>query len=279
MPLKSYKPTTPSLRHMTRDSFEKITKTKPEKRLVVSKNSKGGRNNQGKLTVRHRGGGHKRKYRLVDFSRTAKIGVPGKVSSIEYDPNRSAYIMLVTYRDGDKRYHLAPGDINVGDELITANKAKIKTGNRMMLKNIPLGYSIYNIELTPNKGGQTAKSAGSYGKVVSLEGPRAQVQMPSGEVRLVEKKCFATIGVVSNQEYSNITIGKAGRNRWLGKRPTVRGKAMNPVDHPHGGGEGGSPIGMKAPKTKWGQKALGRKTRRRQISDKYIVKSRHSNKK
>jgi len=279
MPLKSYKPTTPSLRHMTRDTFEKITKTKPEKSLVVSKKSSGGRNNQGKLTVRHRGGGHKRKYRLVDFNRVAKLGVPGKVNAIEYDPNRSAYLTLVFYADGDKRYHLAAGDIQVGDEILTAQKTKVKTGNRMMLKNIPVGYNIYNIELKPGKGGQTAKSAGSCGKVVSLDGPRAHVQMPSGEVRLVEKKCYATLGVVSNSEHQNITIGKAGRSRWMGKRPTVRGKAMNPVDHPHGGGEGGCPIGMKAPKTKWGKLALGKKTRKRKASDRLILKSRHKNKK
>jgi large subunit ribosomal protein L2 len=278
MPIRTYKPTTPSLRNMSRDTFEHITKTKPEKSLTVSKKSMAGRNNQGKLTVRHRGGGHKRKYRLVDFKRTDKLGIPATVKAVEYDPNRSAYIILVAYKDGEKRYHLAPHEIQVGDEIVCAKKAKIKTGNRMEVRNIPVGYPIFNIELQPNKGGQIVKSAGNSSKVVSLDGPKAQIELPSGEVRLVEKSCMATIGIVSNIDHSNIKIGKAGRKRWMGKKPQVRGKAMNPNDHPHGGGEGGSPIGMKHPKTPWGRPALGVKTRRRKYTNKFIVKSRHSKK-
>ena len=278
MPIRTYKPTTPSLRTMSRDTFEHITKTKPEKSLTVSKKSMAGRNNQGKLTVRHRGGGHKRKYRLVDFKRTDKLGIPATVKAVEYDPNRSAYIILVAYKDGEKRYHLAPHEIQVGDEIVCAKKAKIKTGNRMEVRNIPVGYPIFNIELQPNKGGQIVKSAGNSSKVVSLDGPKAQIELPSGEVRLVEKSCMATIGIVSNIDHSNIKIGKAGRKRWMGKKPQVRGKAMNPNDHPHGGGEGGSPIGMKHPKTPWGRPALGVKTRRRKYTNKFIVKSRHSKK-
>ncbi len=278
MPIRTYKPTTPSLRNMSRDTFEHITKTKPEKSLTVSKKSMAGRNNQGKLTVRHRGGGHKRKYRMIDFKRTDKLGVPATVKSVEYDPNRSSYIILVAYKDGEKRYHIAPNEIKVGDEILCAKKAKIKTGNRLEVKNIPVGYPIFNIEFQPNKGGQMVKSAGSSAKVVSLDGPKAQIELPSGEVRYVEKTCMATIGTVSNIDHSNIKIGKAGRKRWMGKRPQVRGKAMNPNDHPHGGGEGASPIGMKHPKTPWGRPALGVKTRRRKYTDKFIVKSRHSKK-
>jgi large subunit ribosomal protein L2 len=279
MALKSYKPTTPGRRQMTTDTFESITKSKPEKALTKATKSKAGRNNLGKLTVRHRGGGHKRKYRMIDFKRTQKLNIPGKVAAIEYDPNRTAYIMLVTYTDGDKRYHLAPDGIQVGDEILTAKKAKIKTGNRMEVRNIPVGYAIYNVELQPGRGGQTAKSAGSQAKVISLEGPKAQLELPSGEVRLIEKSCLASIGIVSNIDHSNMVIGKAGRKRWMGKRPEVRGKAMNPVDHPHGGGEGGTSIGMKNPKTPWGMPALGLKTRRRKYTNSLIVKSRRSKKK
>lgn len=279
MPTKSYKPTTPAVRHMTTDTFESITKTKPEKSLIKSKKSTGGRNNQGKLTVRHRGGGAKRKYRMVDFDRTDKLNVPGKVTAVEYDPNRSAYIMLATYVDGDKRYHLAPDGIEVGTEISTSKKGKIKKGNRMMIKNVPVGYAVYNLELQPGKGGQSVRSAGSSAKVVSLEGHRAQIEMPSGEIRLIDKTCYVTVGTVSNVDHSNIKIGKAGRKRHMGKRPQVRGKAMNPNDHPHGGGEGGSPIGMKHPKTPWGRPALGVKTRRRKETNKDILRSRHDRKK
>lgn len=279
MPVKHYKPTTPSLRQMTRDTFEEITKSYPEKSLTYIKKEKAGRNNTGKLTVRHRGGGHKKRIRIVDFKSTDKLGIPAKVSSIEYDPNRTAYIMLLTYMDGEKRYQVAPIGIKVGDTIVSNPKAPIETGNRMHIKNVPVGFAVYCVELQPGKGGQLAKTAGASIKVVSLEGPKAQIQLPSGEIRLIEKKCFASIGTVSNPDHGNIKIGKAGRNRWLGKRPSVRGKAMNPVDHPHGGGEGSNSIGMKAPKTPWGLPALGVKTRsRRKDSNKFIVKSRHDKK-
>lgn len=278
MPVKSYKPTTPGVRQMTRDTFEEITKSSPEKNLTYIKKEKAGRNNTGKLTVRHRGGGHKKRIRIVDFKSQDKAGIPAKVTAIEYDPNRTAYLMLLTYADGEKRYQIAPIGINVGDEIITKSKCKVKTGNRMTLQNIPVGYAIYNVELQPGKGGQLAKTAGSSAKLVSLEGPKAQVELPSGEIRLIEKKCFATIGTVSNADHGNIKIGKAGRSRWLGRRPQVRGKVMNPVDHPHGGGEGRNSIGLKAPKTPWGLPALGVKTRNRKSTDKFIVKSRHNKK-
>ena len=278
MPLRSYKPTTPGRRQMTRDTFEEITKSYPEKSLTYAKREQAGRNNTGKLTVRHRGGGHKKRIRIVDFKGQDKLNIPAKVASVEYDPNRNAYLMLLVYADGEKRYQIAPIGIKVGDEVFTQEKGVIKTGNRMQLKNIPVGYSIYNIELQPGRGGQIAKSAGNAAKLVSLEGPKAQVQLPSGEIRLFEKKCYASVGTVSNPDHSNMNIGKAGRNRWLGKRPSVRGKAMNPVDHPHGGGEGANSIGMKAPKTPWGLPALGVKTRNRKRTDKFIVKSRHNKK-
>ena len=274
MALKKYKPTTPGRRQMSTASFDEVTKTKPEKGLTKSKRRTSGRNNSGRITVRHRGGGAKRRYRMVDFKRTDKLNIEGKVAAIEYDPNRSAYIMLVQYKDGEKRYHLAPHRTVVGDKIITAEKAKIKKGNRMLIKHIPVGYSIFNVELHKGKGGQMGRSAGTSIKLVSLEGAHAQIQMPSGEIRLVDKECFATIGIVSNIEHNNIKIGKAGRKRHLGRRPQVRGKAMNPVDHPHGGGEGGAPIGLKHPKTPWGLPALGFKTRKRHYTDKMIVKDR-----
>jgi large subunit ribosomal protein L2 len=274
MAVKTFKPTTPSRRQMSVASFAEITKTKPEKSLIKAAKKTAGRNNQGKITVRHKGGGHKRFYRQVDFLRTDKLGIPAKVVSVEYDPFRTAYIMLCNYADGEKRYHIAPEGIQVGDEISANSKTKITTGNRLQIKNIPLGQPIHDLELFENRGGQTIKSAGSQGKVVSLEGEYAQVQLPSGSVRYVSKKCYATIGIVSNADHGNITIGKAGRNRWLGKRPEVRGKVMNPVDHPHGGGEGNQPIGLKYPKTPWGMPALGFKTRKRKDTDKWIVKSR-----
>ncbi len=280
MAIKTYKPTTPSRRHMTGSSFQELTRgSKPEKRLLKKTSKKAGRNNQGKITVRHQGGGHKRRIRVIDFSQRDKMSIKGKVASIQYDPMRSAYIMLVNYEDGDKRYHLAPEGIKVGDAILTQEKAKIKLGNRMALSHIPVGYDIHNVELNYGKGGQIIRSAGSKGKVVAVEKEHAQVELPSGEVRLVDKRCFATIGVVSNIEYSNVTIGKAGRSRWLGKRPSVRGKVMNPIDHPHGGGEGNQPIGLKSPKTPWGMPALGFKTRKRKYSDKMIVKNRRLKKK
>ena len=262
-------------------SFDELTKkTKPEKSLTSKKSKKmAGRNNQGKITIRHQGGGHKRLYRLIDFKRRDKLNIDGKVVSIEYDPNRTAYIMLVTYADGEKRYHLAPSAIEVGTIIITKEKAKAKVGNRMALKHIPPGYDIYNVELKKGRGGQIIRSAGSKGKVVAVEAVYAQVELPSGEVRLVDKDCYASIGIVSNIEHGNIKIGKAGRNRWKGIRPSVRGKVMNPNDHPHGGGEGLQSIGLVHPKTPWGMPALGFKTRKRKYSDKMIVKDRRLKKK
>lgn len=274
MALKKFKPTTPGRRHMSVASFEEVTKTKPEKSLIKKKSKITGRNNAGRITIRHRGGGEKRMYRMIDFKRQDKLDIEGKITAVEYDPNRTAYIILVQYIDGEKRYHIAPSDIKVGDKIMTKEKGEIKTGNRMLIKNIPVGYSIYNVELHIGKGGQMGRSAGTSIKLVSLEGDKAQIQMPSGEIRLVDKGCYATIGTVSNIEHNNIKIGKAGRTRHMGRRPQVRGKAMNPVDHPHGGGEGGCPVGLKHPKTPWGLPALGFKTRRRHYTDKMIVKDR-----
>ncbi len=276
--LKSYNPTTPGRRQMTSASFIEVTKSKPEKSLIKRIARKSGRNNSGRITVRHRGGGAKKMYRMIDFNRVDKANIEGKVAAVEYDPNRTAYIMLVQYKDGEKRYHICPDRTKVGDKIMTAEKAKIKKGNRMHLQNIPVGYSIYNVELHKGKGGQFGRSAGTAIKLVSLEGEKAQIQMPSGEIRLVEKDAFATVGIVSNIDHGNIKIGKAGRMRHKGRRPQVRGKAMNPVDHPHGGGEGGSPIGMKHPKTPWGMPALGFKTRRRHYTDKMIIKDRRRKK-
>ncbi len=274
MALKKFKPTTPGRRQMSVASFDEVTRTKPEKSLTCKIKKTSGRNNSGRITVRHRGGGEKRLYRMIDFKRIDKKNIEGKVTSVEYDPNRTAYIILVTYKDGEKRYHIAPEGIKVGDKIITAEKVKIKSGNRMLISNIPVGYEIYNVEMKKGKGGQLGRSAGTAIKLVSLEGDHAQIQMPSGEIRLVEKEGYATIGQVSNIDHNNIVIGKAGRKRHMGRRPQVRGKAMNPCDHPHGGGEGGSPIGMKHPKTPWGMPALGLKTRRRKYTDKMIVKDR-----
>ncbi len=279
MALKKFKATTPGRRQMSVASFDTITKTKPEKSLLKKNNKKSGRNNTGRITCRHRGGGAKRLYRVIDFKRTDKINIEAKVAAVEYDPNRTAYLILVNYSDGEKRYHIAPQGLQVGDKIITSERTKVKPGNRMLLRNIPVGYNIYNVELHLGKGGQMGRSAGSSLKLVSLEGDHAQIQMPSGEVRLVNKDCYASIGAVSNPEHNNIKIGKAGRKRHMGRRPQVRGKAMNPVDHPHGGGEGGSPIGLKHPKTPWGLPALGFKTRKRKYTDKWIVKSRKKNKK
>jgi large subunit ribosomal protein L2 len=275
MAIKISKPTTPGRRKFSTVSYKGLSKVEPEKRLLTTLKRHAGRNNTGRITVRHRGGGHKRRYRIVDFKRTVKNDIPGKVSTIEYDPYRSAFIMLVTYADGDKRYHLAPNGINVGDTVLAKEKAKAKIGNRMMLKNIPLGFEIFNLELTMGKGGQIVRSAGSSAKLASLDGPYAHVELPSKEMRYVHKECYATIGRVSNLDHMNVKIGKAGRKRHMGWRPTVRGKAMNPVDHPHGGGEGGTSIGMKHPKTPWGLPALGVKTRRpKKYSNKMIVRRR-----
>ncbi len=278
MAVKKFKPTTPARRQMSVASFDEVTKTKPEKSLTTRLKKSSGRNNSGRITVRHRGGGAKKIYRKIDFKRTDKKNIEAKITAIEYDPNRTAYIMLAQYVDGEKRYHLAPSGVKVGTKILTGEKCKIKPGNRMQIKNIPVGYNIYNVELYENKGGQMGRSAGSSVKLVSLEGKMAQIQMPSGEIRLVNKECYATIGSVSNPEHSNIKIGKAGRMRHKGRRPQVRGKAMNPVDHPHGGGEGGSPIGLKNPKTPWGLPALGFKTRRRKYTNNMIVKDRRRKK-
>jgi large subunit ribosomal protein L2 len=259
---------------MSVNTFEEITKTRPEKALVKGRKKMSGHNSAGKLTVRHKGGGHKQLYRFVDFKQTDKLNIPGVVSAIEYDPNRTCYIMLVNYSDGEKKYHVAPSEIKVGDRVMTREKAKIKVGNRLALKNIPPAYAIHNVEMTKGRGGQIVRSAGSQAFVVAVEDVYAQVQMPSGEVRLIDKECYASIGTVSNPDHSNIKIGKAGRNRWKGIRPTVRGKAMNPIDHPHGGGEGNQPIGLPQPRTPWGMPALGLKTRKRKYSDRMIVKDR-----
>jgi large subunit ribosomal protein L2 len=253
-----------------------LTKKAPEARLTVALQKHSGRNNQGKITCRHRGGGEKRAYRLVDFRQTEKIGIPARIEALEYDPNRTTWIALTVYADGDKRYHLAAHSLKAGDEVFTAERTKIKTGNRCQIQNIPVGFQIFNVELTPGKGGQMGRSAGSSVKVVSTEGEtHAQIQLPSGEIRLVPKECYATIGQAANLDHSNVKLGKAGRVRRMGRRPQVRGKVMNPCDHPHGGGEARNSIGMKAPKTPWGAPALGVKTRNpKKYSSGMIIKKR-----
>ncbi len=278
MGFKKYKATTPSRRFMSTSTFEELTKSRPEKRLTKSFKRRAGRNHQGKITVRHQGGGHKQLYRIVDFSQRKKVNVPGTVAAIEYDPNRTCFIMLVNYADGDKRYHLAPDQIKVGTKIITTDKAEIKVGNRMALRYIPVGFEIHNVELTKGRGGQIVRSAGSKARVVAIEGTFAQIQLPSGEVRNIDKNCFATIGAVSNPDHFHVKLGKAGRKRWMGWRPEVRGKAMNPIDHPHGGGEGNQPTGLPGPKTPWGMPALGYKTRKRKYSDQFIIKRKNDKK-
>ncbi len=274
MSIKSFKPTSPARRHMTVLSFKEITTDTPEKSLVVPLKKHAGRNARGKITVRHHGGGHKRKYRIIDFKRTKDV-IPGKVSTIEYDPNRSANIALITYLDGEKRYIIAPNGLNVGDVIYSGPESDIKVGNALPIKNIPVGTIIHNVELKPGKGGQLARSAGGSIQLMAKEGNYAQIRMPSGEVRMVHITCRATIGQVGNLSYENVTIGKAGRSRWLGKRPTVRGSVMNPNDHPHGGGEGRAPIGRKAPVTPWGKVAIGKKTRKKKnLSNQFILKKR-----
>lgn len=275
MPVYKAKPVTPGQRFLIGLTYEEITKRLPEKRLRTRIQKHAGRNNQGRLTVRHRGGGNKVLYRLIDFRQTEKINIPGKVTSIEYDPFRTCFIMLVTYADGNKRYHILPDGVTVGTSIITRAKAKIKAGNRLQIANIPVGFEVHNLELTPGKGGQIIRSAGSSARLISLEGPLAQIQLPSKEIRFVRKDCYATIGRVSNPDHNLVSLGKAGRARWKGLRPEVQGKAMNPIDHPHGGGEGGTPIGLKHPKTPWGAPALGHKTRTRgKWTDRYIVRTR-----
>ena len=273
MGIKKYQPTSPGRRFQTVSSFEEITRTEPERSLVRPLKKSGGRNNNGRMTIRHRGGGHKRKYRVIDFVRRNKIGVPATVASIEYDPNRSARIALLHYADGEKRYILAPLDLTVGAKLMAGEKAEIEPGNALPLKNIPLGTLIHNVELKIGKGGQLIRSGGGYGRIMAKEGKYAHVRLPSGEVRLVHQECYATIGQVSNIDHDNISLGKAGRSRWLGRRPHVRGVAMNPVDHPLGGGEGKS-SGGRHPVSPWGVPTKGYKTRKNKITDKYIVKKR-----
>jgi len=274
MGIRGFKPTSPAVRHMTVSTFEDITKKQPEKSLVVSLKKNSGRNNQGKITVRHRGGGHKIKYRIIDFKRT-KDNVPAKVAAIEYDPNRSANIALLHYADGEKTYILAPHKIKVGDTIISGAGNDIKIGNAMPLEAMPTGTVIHNIELKTGKGGQLVRSAGNSAQLMAKEGNYALVRLPSGEMRYVRKECRATIGQVGNIDHENITIGKAGRKRHMGIRPTVRGSVMNPNDHPHGGGEGRAPVGRPSPMTPWGKPALGYKTRKKnKHSDKYIVSRR-----
>ncbi|MGD2039993.1 MAG: 50S ribosomal protein L2 [Anaerolineae bacterium] len=273
MAIKVYKPTSPGRRDMTVSTFEEITQTKPEKSLLRPLKSKAGRNARGKITVRHRGGGHKRRYRVIDFKRD-KFGVPGRVSSIEYDPNRSARIALVSYVDGEKRYIIAPVGLRVGDVVMSGADAEIQIGNALPIANIPVGSTIHNIELHVGKGGQLVRSAGTSAQLVAKEGRYAHVRLPSGEVRLVNVQCMATVGQVGNTDHGNIKLGKAGRKRWLGFRPSVRGSAMDPGSHPHGGGEGRSPIGMPSPKSPWGKPTLGKKTRRNKSTDKWIVRRR-----
>ena len=273
MAIKSFKPYSAGRRFMTVASFDEITTDKPEKSLVERLKKNGGRNQQGRLTVRHQGGGHKRLYRIIDFKRN-KDGIPAKVATIEYDPNRSARIALLNYADGEKRYIIAPNGLKVGDQVMSGPEADIKPGNALPLKNIPVGTLIHNVELKIGAGAQLVRSAGAYAQLMAIEGDYATLRMPSGEMRKVHVNCRATIGVVGNSEHMNITIGKAGRNRWLGKRPENRGVAMNPNDHPHGGGEGRSPVGRKHPVTKWGKCAMGAKTRRKKASDKLIIKGR-----
>jgi large subunit ribosomal protein L2 len=273
MPIKSYKPTSPGRRGMTVSTFEEVTQTTPEKSLLRPLKKSAGRNFRGKITVRQRGGGHKRRYRMIDFKRD-KFGVPARVDSIEYDPNRSARIALLVYTDGEKRYIIAPMGLVVGDTVSSGADAEIRAGNALPIYRIPLGTLIHNIELHPGQGGQLVRSAGTSAQLMAKEGPYAQVRLPSGEVRMISQNCLATIGQVGNVDHSNITLGKAGRNRWLGRRPSVRGSAMDPGSHPHGGGEGRAPIGMPGPKTPWGKPALGYKTRRSKLSDKYIVRRR-----
>jgi large subunit ribosomal protein L2 len=275
MATKKYKPTSPGRRFMSVSTFEEITKKEPEKSLLAPLKKNSGRNSYGRITVRHRGGGERRKYRLIDFKRD-KDGIKAKVAGIEYDPNRTANIALLHYLDGEKRYIIAPEGLKAGDIVESGANADIRPGNALPISNIPIGTQIHNIELKPGKGGQLVRAAGNSAQLMAKEGKYAQVRLPSGEVRLVNLKCKASIGQVGNIENENITVGKAGRKRWLGIRPSVRGVVMNPVDHPHGGGEGKSPIGMPSPVTPWGKPTLGYKTRKKnKDTDKYIIKRRN----
>jgi large subunit ribosomal protein L2 len=273
MPLKSYKPTSPGRRDMTGSSFEEITATRPQRSLLEQKRRRGGRNNKGRITVRHRGGGHKRRYRVIDFKRN-KEGIPARVETIEYDPNRSARIALLLYADGERRYIIAPLGLRVGDTIMSGQDADVRVGNALPIRSIPVGSLVHNIELQPGRGGQLARAAGTSAQLLAKEGLYAQVRLPSGEVRKVHENCMATVGQVGNTDHGNIKLGKAGRKRWLGWRPTVRGSAMDPSSHPHGGGEGRSPIGMPGPKTPWGKPAMGKKTRRNKRTNQFIVRRR-----
>jgi large subunit ribosomal protein L2 len=273
MPIKTYKPTSPGRRGMTAPTFEEITRTEPERSLLRPLRKSGGRNVRGKVTVRHRGGGVKRQYRVIDFKRD-KHGIPARVATIEYDPNRSARIALLHYADGEKRYIIAPLGVQVGDVLMSGPTAEIRPGNALPLRNIPVGTIVHNIELVAGRGGQLARAAGAGAQLLAKEEDYAILRMPSGEVRRIRLECYATVGQVGNLDHSNIKLGKAGRKRYLGIRPTVRGSAMSPRDHPHGGGEGRSPVGMPGPKSPWGKPTRGYKTRRNKATDKYIVRRR-----
>ena len=275
MAIRNYKPTTPGRRNMSALINEEITTSTPEKSLVVTVKKNGGRNNQGKITVRHHGGGAKRKYRIIDFKRN-KLNVPGTVASIEYDPNRTANIALINYADGEKRYIIAPKTLAVGMTVEAGENADIKVGNALPIMNIPVGTMVHNIELRPGKGGELARSAGSSAQILGREGNYVMIRLSSGEQRKVLGTCYATVGEVGNEDYELVKLGKAGRSRHMGIRPTVRGSVMNPNDHPHGGGEGRAPVGRKAPMTPWGKPALGLKTRKKKQSDKFIVRRRNS---
>ncbi len=279
MALKKPKPTTPARRQMTIADFSGLTKKRPEKSLVWGKQRISGRDGRGQVSIRHRGGGHKRLYRMVDFKQVHKFGIPGTVTALEYDPNRSARIALIHYADGEKSYVLAPEGLKIGDQIVAGERTKVKIGNRMQLQHIPVGYRIFNIEVQLGRGGQIVRSAGTGATLVGIDGDYAIIQLPSSEIRKVRKECSATIGTVSNPEHNLITIGKAGRTRWMGRKPQVLGKSMNAVDHPHGGGEGHSPVGLKYPKTPWGKHALGVKTRRPKKSSDLIVRRRSRKKK
>lgn len=275
MAIKKYKPTTPGRRGMSTLVNEEITISTPERSLLAPLNSKGGRNNNGRITTRHQGGGHKRKYRIIDFKRN-KDNIPATVATIEYDPNRSANIALLNYADGEKRYIIAPKGLKVGNKVVSGVEADIKVGNACEMRNIPEGTFVHNVELTPGKGGQLARSAGCSAQILGSEGRYVTVRLSSGEVRKILNNCRATIGIVGNEDYSLVNIGKAGRSRWMGIRPTVRGSVMNPCDHPHGGGEGRTPIGRKSPMTPWGKKAMGVKTRKtKKKSNELIVRRRN----
>lgn len=273
MAIKIYKPTSPGRRGMTSPTFEEITKTTPERRLIQKRNKTGGRDFNGTVSVRHRGGGHRRHYRLIDFKRN-KLEIPAKVAAIEYDPNRTARIALLHYADGEKRYIIAPLDLNVGDTVVAGNNVDIRPGNALPVGNIPVGTLIHNIELQPGRGGQLARSAGAAAQLLGKEGDYAQVRLPSGEVRLIRQNCMATVGEVGNLDHANVKLGKAGRKRHMGIRPTVRGTAMSPRDHPHGGGEGRQPVGKPGPRSPWGKPTRGHKTRNNKQTDKFIVKRR-----